>query len=585
MFFNCLAVGLIILLMLYLATQGLLSATMALITAVFASVLTMAIFEPLQSIVANHRPDYGRGVTFLLVFFLSLSGLRILSDMVVPKNIPFPNWVDRIAGAAVGFFAAMTVIGTTIIGVEMFPVSTTLLGYDRYPLANRMQAVQEVAGKPIEIPAKVAAQESIWLSPDRFVLTLWNMVSARGFGGSIAFSQVHPDLSAESYGYRNVVEQGSSHAVLRDLVKVPGVYKANDPADLKRFHLPETGMQAIVLRTEIEQGIVAPLVSYDDGGYFRITPTQIRMVTDHGRQYYPVGYLLRGQTFVPTSLSTGVLVEDYPATLKIVHDWVFPLAEDEKPLFVEVKQLARFNIAQVPGGADLDKTPRFGALAKEEYPPRAYRENPATVNITLERINPDKSRTPISNADVYVVFNTIQQREVATPAAHAYDALVDNLHSWNNNEKGWGDHLNTKSGVPQKYALEMNLKTGRDEVKLKDPADHIQWSILLPLLLYGEMTTDGPRNLEAVNRYFDDTVVPLLTKSATGKFYDSGKTGTDGKYTVKLSAGTYTYIIRSKSPDLLGIWIREFSIAPKAVKEEFPNTDNVDFKVDMRLKK
>src|SRR5690242_2896654 len=83
----------------YYARQGLFSSALSLVTAVFASVLAMAFYEPLSGIIAAYKPMPARGVTFLLLFFLVLSGLRLGSDYIVPKGIRLTNkMADGIGG-------------------------------------------------------------------------------------------------------------------------------------------------------------------------------------------------------------------------------------------------------------------------------------------------------------------------------------------------------------------------------------------------------------------------------------------------------------------------------------------------------
>src|SRR5262245_58539845 len=113
MMLNILSILMIVLIMLYLSSQGFLSSILALVTSLFASVLAMALFEPLQGFVAGYRPDYARGVTMLLIFFLGMSGLRIAADMIVPKNIVLPSWLDRSLGGVTGFLTGLIVVGTT----------------------------------------------------------------------------------------------------------------------------------------------------------------------------------------------------------------------------------------------------------------------------------------------------------------------------------------------------------------------------------------------------------------------------------------------------------------------------------------
>ncbi len=58
----------------------------------------------------------------------------------MPQNIKLPQLVNRLAGGLVGFFVALVVVGTIIIGVDMLPLGyVALMGYDRFPGDNRME--------------------------------------------------------------------------------------------------------------------------------------------------------------------------------------------------------------------------------------------------------------------------------------------------------------------------------------------------------------------------------------------------------------------------------------------------------------
>src|SRR6185369_11751111 len=99
MIFNVIVLVLIVLITLYLSTQGMLSSLLALATAMFSSILAMGLMEPLQGIIAGAwRGDYARGVTFLILFLVLFSVTRVVADLVVPKNIKVQLWVNRIVG-------------------------------------------------------------------------------------------------------------------------------------------------------------------------------------------------------------------------------------------------------------------------------------------------------------------------------------------------------------------------------------------------------------------------------------------------------------------------------------------------------
>ena len=138
---NVIVFLLLVLITLYLATQGMLSALLALATSIFASILAMALVEPLKGFIGGWRPDDARGITLLLLYVVAFSVTRVGADMAVPKNIKLPKLVNRVAGGVAGFFTSLVVVGTLLLGFEMLPVSRVLLGFDRFPGDNGMQAI------------------------------------------------------------------------------------------------------------------------------------------------------------------------------------------------------------------------------------------------------------------------------------------------------------------------------------------------------------------------------------------------------------------------------------------------------------
>src|SRR5271154_4434405 len=213
MIFNFVSLLLILLVAAYLGNQGVLSALLALITATFASILAAAYFEPLQGVLAGWRPDYARGLTFLLLFFLAFSGCRIAADMLILKNLRLPKIIDRAIGAVVGLFAGLVIIGSILVGIQMLPLGTNLLGYDRFGGANGMQTYEDQGNGPVPTPNGLAAGSDIWLMPDNFTVGIWNLALGKALGGNQSFASVHPNFLVESYGYRQTVQAGVAAAL------------------------------------------------------------------------------------------------------------------------------------------------------------------------------------------------------------------------------------------------------------------------------------------------------------------------------------------------------------------------------------
>jgi hypothetical protein len=502
MIFNLFVFLFIVLITLYLATQGMLSALLALVTATFSSLLAMALTEPLEFLVGKWKIEYQRGLTFLLLFLVVFAITRVVADVVVPKNVRVPLWVNRAAGGFVGFFTALIVVGTLVIGIEMMPLPSTLLGYDRFPGEKNMQG---------ETPGRLARASGVWFGPDRFTLAVWNAASARGLGGKVAFASVHPDLSVENYGYRRNVQYASKHTVPPESFDVPVVWMSNESKDLDPLGVKlEPGKKAVVARTTISKGEKPERSAADsDDTFYRVTPSQVRLVTREesakddtrkaGRPYYPVGYLEFGTTYTPLDLESGQLVDDFVRG-RVVQDWVFQINEGEVPVLIEVKQTARKPIASVSN----QPAP---ALASGEYPQKPYRSERSSLVVNFSGLD------PITEGQVYVLRHVASRKDISAEIDAAFEFVESALNGINSGTGGWS--AAAKPGVPDRGFYQTARTRGVD-IKAKGLNEAVEWEKSLELLLAGQMQNDASRTLTALPVYINNTLVPLFSRISTG---------------------------------------------------------------------
>src|SRR5271170_2772845 len=425
MILNGVSLLLILLMAAYLGNQGVLSALLTLITATFASILAAAYFEPLQGLLAGWRPDYARGITFLLLFFLAFSGCRIAADMLILKNLKLPRLIDRAIGGVVGLFAGLVIVGSTLIGIQMLPLGTNLLGYDRFGGENGMQVYDDEGNGKNAVWNGLAAGSNIWLMPDNFTVGIWNLALGKALGGNQTFTSVHPNFLVESYGYRQTVQPGVAATLPPDLFSVQTAWVSSDPTYLSMFKITDTDKALVMVRTEVKQGGDPPKVSANMGTtgndakpYFFVTPTEVRLVTDKLRQYYPIGYLEKGSRFIVTPYDTGQLADDFPKDNdKVVEDWLFEINSDEKPQFIEVKQLARVPLA------GLIKDKPFGPTASSEYAPRTSRADQSTVVVHVT----DTEGAKLDGIKVYILQPMITWRDAKSLVVSAYDENLAHL--------------------------------------------------------------------------------------------------------------------------------------------------------------
>src|SRR5262245_61505358 len=107
MILNLLVLVLIIAVTAYFVTQGLLSTTLTLVTAIFSAIIAIGLFEPLQGMLMGFRPQVARAGAFMAIYIVAFLICRLAMEIAVPKNIQLPKLVDSVGGGLVGFFAAM----------------------------------------------------------------------------------------------------------------------------------------------------------------------------------------------------------------------------------------------------------------------------------------------------------------------------------------------------------------------------------------------------------------------------------------------------------------------------------------------
>lgn len=503
---NLIVLVLILLITLYLATQGLLSATLAFITATFSSILAMGLTEPLQGIVSSWRPDYARGTTFLVLFLILFSLTRVIADVVIKKNIKLPPLINRAGGGVAGFFASLVVVGTLLIGIDMLPLPRVILGFDRFASSDSVMEDSDTPGQPSR------HQSGIWFAPDKLVLAIWDGASGRGLGGNRAWGDIHPDFSAESYGYRNSVAGASLRTVPPDLMTVKNAWMSREiPADLivsdAQHKYPEPGKALVMVRSQVRRGDKPGHESADptdsSQSYFRVTPTQVRLVTDKQHQYYPIGYLDQGRRFRPLPLDSGHIVEDYPQNNVVTEDWIFQIGDDERPVWFELKELARADIS----GIVREKVE--GPLARSEYPQHAYLNDLSSLSVTFDT----KGKT-IREAYVYVLQSSVVEQDVDSQVKSAYLKVKDIDTAIGSNSGGWGA---PKPGVPTSGEFRQAVSAGNQRVGSNIPSDQsVGWNDVMTVMLLGQATNDGEKNLGIYPQYFQDTVLPMWSQGSKG---------------------------------------------------------------------
>ncbi|MCG3179741.1 MAG: hypothetical protein BIFFINMI_02084 [Phycisphaerae bacterium] len=188
----------------FLAVQGLYSALIMALCAIFSATLAFNYAEPLaHGFIAPSGPstDFALPLILLIMFGVCMLALRILADRFLPGMVHFPYLVDRAVGGAFGLVASLIIVGILVIGWQLMPFGRSMMGFDRF-------AADAEGSHP--------AMQSLWLGPDRFTVGMVNRLSNGALSGSQRFDRTHPDYLRELAGFSRTVLVGSNGRVADD---------------------------------------------------------------------------------------------------------------------------------------------------------------------------------------------------------------------------------------------------------------------------------------------------------------------------------------------------------------------------------
>lgn len=537
MYFQMIVLIFILLLTLYLATQGAFSALCLLAGAIFASVLAMGIYQWAAGPLLSRQPDYAYGIGFFLVFLLGFLLMREVFDRLVRFDVILPPWPNRIAGGAIGFIAAMVIIGSTVLGIEMMPMPTTILGYNRYP---------DGMGR---------ASSGLWLDPDGFVTGIWNMAGGKSLGGPTVFARMNPSFNRQLYGYRHSVRYDGWKTLPQNLLKVVAM-KTLDSASYGAEKVPSPGgtRKMVLVRTRVLQGSSEPDVSADAAGgtnYLFLTPTQLRLVTTGGHQYYPIGYLKNGLVFHPLTLRTPV-VDDYRKVhghRVVYQDWIFKIRSADKPILFEMKSTASVNLLT----AKISK--KFTSLAVKDYPQHPYNNATIAVNISSTGLH--------GPYEVCIVPSGIQMVDIQSEVHNAYNRLNRVNSALINHAASWSMATEKIAGSPNTTSVEQ-LYNQSITYNSYGTSQMLGWTQILPVVLASQIGHDTAECLLRVGNYFTTTIAPILRSQ---QVYTT-ITDAQGAFPspVHIAPADYTVIAWRKTGRALRIWMKDVTIKPADTK-------------------
>ncbi len=201
---------------------GLFSGILNLMCTVTALAVAFGFYEPLNDLLTSQGlpPSFTEPAALVLLFALTLLGLRTLSDTFIRGNVRVPMYVDWAGGAACGFVAGQITIGVLVVGFLMLPWGGRIMMFSRYERDAENKTYREAD----DIPPDQRGQEErvafrrnhLWLRSDDFAVGLFNLLSRGSLRGNTTLASVYPDFTEWVFWSGNNIQHESATAPLRD---------------------------------------------------------------------------------------------------------------------------------------------------------------------------------------------------------------------------------------------------------------------------------------------------------------------------------------------------------------------------------
>jgi hypothetical protein len=327
-----LATILILAIAFFQATQGLYSAMIMAVLSLLSAVVAFNYYEPLGELLYARQPATADAIMLLGVFVILLLGLRLAADYLLRRNVVLGLWTNRVGGGLLGLWTGMLLVGVLTVVMQMLPWGASVLGYK--PFDDSLQRGSRL----------------LLFAPDDFVVGTINALSRQSLAGRSThrFADAHDDLLLELFCARNTAGKNGRIDTAPGALSVgqacvsDGTWGHDVPSDPR---LGDRITKVVVVRAAVNRGAL------DKDGWWRLPGTHFRLISESGRSYYPVGYLVRSPTgleCVPAPTEEGhlqaarLIVERKAGREKALSvDWVYRVIADEDGLDTPVSMVFR----------------------------------------------------------------------------------------------------------------------------------------------------------------------------------------------------------------------------------------------------
>lgn len=348
MIFNLLVLVLVLFIAYMWATHGLFSAFIHMVCTIVAGAVAFAVWEPLVSgVLLGVREDIAWSIGLAGPFLLTLLGLRVAADKLIPANLEFDNTTNLIGGGAFGLVSSVITMGVLVLSMGFLRLPPSVLGYQ--PVVYDAQGSLVRGG-------------SLWIPVDKLTSDFYERLSLAGFSTDEPLALHQPDVDEQSGALRVTFNGTSRTTVTRDSFSVVGRYTVvpggGDSLYADSFNVNNQGQpipQVVkapngdVLAAQKLEGIVLKFNSKarEKSGQIVIGPGQLRLVCevdDHAIAVHPVAMISQAKG---SDLSAGrfrfdaqeVFIASVGGAADATMAFEFPLPAGAKPTDLLVKNI------------------------------------------------------------------------------------------------------------------------------------------------------------------------------------------------------------------------------------------------------
>jgi len=291
-------------------------AFLLLINTLVAAAIAFAYFEILGQLIIGYDMlvKWALAATLILIFAIVLAILNAIGGKLVPTDIYFGDFADRIIRALLAVFAGLAIAGVILTAVAMMPIGIKW-PYERF---------SDTVNNPPE------PEKTLILSADGFITSVSSWLSRGSMSGQKSLAVFHPDFLNEIYLNRIGTNEENQAVAGQSAISIEAAWT------------PQTELVSALDNqpmSESSQG-KAVIVRARTNGAFSMS--QVRLVckesdsagnlTGSGEVIWPVGYITRENIVDRKNLSEKVTLSQL--------DFVFYISTDTVPVMLQYKQNA-----------------------------------------------------------------------------------------------------------------------------------------------------------------------------------------------------------------------------------------------------